>query len=187
MDKNSVPLTHHQYFSPGLVGSVGDTLVRTRKQRSNAELEVQYLKDKNHGENKGTYVQDGMVPNYAGNSYGGIKVEKWIKPISHKTSGGWRHQDLRAPDKTYEPAMSQTFSVFDNQRATILQAKRTGVNFLPLPHGYEPKTYDVPRGGLVPRVTAIAAGDFGVESSNKVVTQSMLDHRTRESTMMKVR
>lgn len=58
---------------------------------------------------------------------------------------------MRASDKLTEPLLGSTGQyTFQNQVATTYRARSTGMNFLPLPHGYIPSPGEITRGGAYP-------------------------------------
>ena len=70
------------------------------------------------------------------------------------------YQDIKPPEKRYEPTLSFSFSNYDNLRASVMGASRSGAPFSRLPHGYSAGPNDVPRGQAIPRITDMAGGDF---------------------------
>lgn len=167
----------YEIFSPGVVGPVGDVLVNTRLKHSAPDLPIRWENTLNQMQRLGANVQNGYPKNYQGNGFltDILPLGQLMNHNTFKTKYGWTYQDVRAPDKTYQPEMSQTFGSFDNLRASIINRTRTGIQFNKLPHGYGPAPGDVPRGGAVPRITDIAAGDFTLEQDgyNSVVTRNM--------------
>jgi hypothetical protein len=160
------------FISPGNVGSVGDVLTQTMLKTSMPDLPPRNLLTAKEMERLGSIVQDGQSGYY---KYSGCPrvVDREMVNLDRHTPYGWVHQDLRAPDKAYETAVSFSFSNFDNQRATIYNARRTGDYFLPLPGGYQLQPGQEPRGGLTPRITDLAAGDFtpgqGTIVTNRII------------------
>lgn len=144
---------------PGPVGPVGDVLAQIKLKTSMPDIARRNLLNVQEQKETGSFVQDGLGSNYI---FGGAPaiISKKIHSLSRKTKYGWTHQDLRAPDKRYEPTMSQSFSSFDNLQFKIYDAKRTGDMFLPIPGEYALPPGAVPRGGATPRITDLAAGDF---------------------------
>ena len=160
---------HYERCSPGVVGSVGDVLGQVRLKHSAPDLPLRFEYSPEQVEHHGSNVQNGDMLNYEGNGYYKINDSNWGGGRDMKTAIGWRHQDLRAPDKRYEPTASFSFSSFDNLQHKVFEARRTGDKFLPVTNGYAPEAGSVPRGGLVPIVNAIAGGDF-TPQPNSVVT-----------------
>lgn len=54
-----------------------------------------------------------------------------------------------------------------NKQATVIRARISGENFLPLPGGYRPESTSRPRGGQVPRITDVSQPGSVIEISNR--------------------
>lgn len=142
-------------ISPGVVGSVGDVLGSVRLRQSTPGMATRYDKAF-YGKNEvrvGSNVQDGY--SYSYNSGGGPSrtLDSNLERSSFKTTHGWIHQDLRAPDKSLGERMGST-GRYDwyNRVANVYEAKRTGDMFLPLPGPYGPQS--MTRGSQIPRIVA---------------------------------
>jgi hypothetical protein len=163
------------------VGSVGDVLGQVRLKHSAPDLPLRFEYTPTEVKHFGSNVQNGDMLNYEGNGFYKINDSNWGGGRDFKTAIGWKHQDLRAPDKRNEPTLSFSFSSFDNLQHKIFESRRTGDKFLPAPNGYSPQENSQPRGGLVPIVTAIAGGDFTPQPNsvvtNPVVTENGTDLR----------
>lgn len=142
-------------MSPGVVGSVGDTINGVRLKQSAPDMAMRYdgtFSAQNRLQ--GTYIQDG--------DKGGMNARVYEEPLMRngfKHAHGWQYQDLRAPDTLHEPLLAPTERYsWRNQIATIYEAKRTGDMFLPLPGPYLPTS--LPRGGQVPRVVQTNSAEY---------------------------
>jgi hypothetical protein len=145
---------HYDRISPGVVGSVGDVNVGVRLKHSSPDMPLRYQEGSIGYESQryGSNVQDGTIPSYDSKGYGARVVDSsWGSGRSFKTSHGWVSQDLRAADRIMEPVLGATPRyTWYNKIARVVEAKRTGEHFLPLPGAYEPTS--TPRGGQMPRV-----------------------------------
>jgi hypothetical protein len=160
----------YESIRPGQVGAVGDVIGNIRLKHSAPELPIRWEYDLGEFFRFGAHVEDGFHP-YHKDYLGILPVGMLMNRNDFQTNYGWKYQDLRAPDKTYQPEMSQTFSNFDNLRATVINSTRTGIQFRKLPNGYAPKEGDVSRGGQVPRITDLAAGDFTLDQTSVVTAR----------------
>lgn len=172
---------HYELISPGVVGSVGDVLTQTRLTHTGPELPLRFQYTPDRIKHMGSNVQNGDMNNYEGNGVYKMHENQWGGRRDFKTAIGWRHQDLRAPDKRYEPAQSFSFSAFDNLQHKVFESRRTGDKFLPLPHGYSPGENMQPRGGSTPNIVAIAGGNETPQPNsvvtNPVTTENSTDLR----------
>jgi len=157
------PLNRPMLIRPGPVASIGDCLVTPRFKQSAPDLAERY-DAAFAGQNSiflGSNVQDGQHVGYD-NGGGGARVvdSNWDSNRSFKTRRGWYMQDVRAPDNFVEPFVSSLGDYsWRNKVATTYESLRTGENFLPLPGPYRLGPGEVPRGGMVPRVTDVNYGD----------------------------
>lgn len=142
-----------EIISPGLVGSVGDTLVSVRLRQSEPNMRMRFDKEFS-GKNEprgGSNVQDGYSYSYTSGGGPAKTLDHGWRRQSFRTNHGWISQDLRVPDKMVQPIMGSTERyMWNNKVATLYEAKRTGDMFLPVPGGYQPS--GIPRGGQVPRI-----------------------------------
>lgn len=171
---------HYELMSPGVVGSVGDALGQTRLKHSAPDLPLRFKYTAGEIQHLGSNVQNGSIANYEGNGVYQLEDSNWGGERDMKIAHGWRHQDMRAPDKRYEATTAPSFSTYDNLAHSIFEARRTGDKFLPLPNGYEPPP-GFQRRGATPIVTAIAGGDFTPQPtgvvSNPIVRANETDLR----------
>lgn len=139
---------HQTFISPGAVGSVGDVNMTTRLKHSAPDLPLRFV-DVLDEPRLGSNVQDGDSKSYTTHGMGASVIDKkWTGQRDFKISHGWKYQDIRTPDKRYEPvnlgynAVPETYDV-----------KVRGNAFLPvpLPQGYTIGDA-IPRGGQVPRI-----------------------------------
>lgn len=129
-------------ISVGKVGSVGDALPQMRLAQSAPDMEMRFddafLKTGGSVITEQPKVKDGDLKNKNYRGYHGFVM-----------------QDLTPPDTEVEPFVSSLGDYSWRQKvATVLKARRTGENFLPLPGGYEGA--GVPRGSALPSSTILA-------------------------------
>jgi hypothetical protein len=147
----------HDSIRPGVVGSVGDTLLQVRLKHDCPEAAIRWGANAHEREPRlGANISDGNVRSYTGGKVAATHDSNWGWRDSFKTSRGWIHQDIRAPDRRTEPTTG-TQPQYDwyNRLATVQHAKVSGNFFLPLPGGYGPAPGAIPRGGNAPRITDI--------------------------------
>ncbi len=146
-------------FSPGVQGSVGITNVTLRNRSSAPDLPINLDNAWSGSVHQGSNVQDGAIVSH--DSFGGparTYDTNWNSGRDFKTSHGWTYQDLRVPDRRFEPIMGSLGRYsWNNKIATTYEAKRTGDMFLPLPGEYKLAPGEVPRGGATPQIV----GTFG--------------------------
>lgn len=136
---------------PGMVGSVGDTLVATRFRQSTPDQPVKMEITEPYPW-LGAHITDGFR-----GATGNVKNMNWASDRHFDIGVGWRYQDARAPDKLLEPMLgAQPQYDWQNKVARSYNAKIQGQRFLPAPGGYGLAPGQVPRGGSVPRVVAVA-------------------------------
>ncbi len=169
---------HSEFLSPGSVGSVGDALQQVKLKHSFPDADLRFALTDAEMSAGGSNVQNGSTANYEGNGIYRCLDSNWGGNRDMKTAIGWEHQDLRAPDKRYEPAVAPSFSSYDNLKYHIYESKRTGDKFLPLPGGYEPPPGNQSR-GAAPVITALAGGDFTPQPS--VITKPVLDQNPTDA------
>lgn len=151
-------------ISPGPVGSVGDTLGQVRYKHSfpdqGIRLDPDYINSKQN--RLGSNVSDGNHTSFTSGGRGDPFVlnSPWSDTRIRKTSWGQIVQDVRASDKLHEPRVGSVPQLqWNNRLATVYNAKRTGHMFLPLPGPYVASPGETPRGGQLPKVTAITGGE----------------------------
>ena len=165
----------YSYISPGWVGSVGDVLVTPRLKQSAPDLPTRY-EAWAAGDNAvflGSNVQDGQhISQSSGGGPSRCIDSNWSGSRSFKTRRGWYMEDIRAPDNFVEPYVSSLGDYsWRNKVATVYDSLRTGENFLPVPGQYRLAPGQVPRGGLVPRVTDV---NFGDTAANRLMSSAVL-------------
>jgi hypothetical protein len=159
----------HSRIQPGSVGSVGDVNLTPRLKHSSPNMPLRF--DKSYSGKKerylGSNVQNGSQKSFESGGGPARTIDSnWGGRRDFKTRQGYIFQDVRAPDTTDEPLLGCTPNYsYRNKVATTIEAKRTGANFLPLPHGYVPSSNQILRGGNFPRVTDEVAGVLSVGSS----------------------
>lgn len=152
--------SHAMVPTPGANASVGETNLSVRLKQSMPDMPFRY-EPWTAGINEvslGSNVQNGQQVSYVS---GGGPARTMPQKRQKLVCNGWRMQDLRAPDTLHEPLNIGTPQYsWNNKVATSYEIRRTGEKFLPLPFGYMQNAASVPRGGVVPRVTAtVDAGD----------------------------
>ena len=157
----------HDRIQPGNVHSVGDTITGIKLKHSQPDLPIRYEK-KFSGKNAGLMGDnntDGGHTGYFNHGYGSpyTKDSNWPSWRQFDTPLGWIHEDLRPPDKSYQPLLSSTPNAkWDQRVAETYKIYRPGFDFLPLPHGYQPSPGDLPRGGNTPTVTDVVVPECDV-------------------------
>lgn len=149
---------HTYRIAPGVVGAVGDVNLLPRFAQSAPDLPMRYdesiLKRESH---YGSNVQDGSSKSYESGGMGPYVVDKkWTGERGFKVNHGWVYQDLRVPDRRFEPlnvGYPPNYTYY-NRIGTVYEARRTGEKFLPIPGPYQADEGEVPRGGTAPRVVA---------------------------------
>jgi hypothetical protein len=137
---------NHDSIRPGGVASVGDVITVPRLRQSAPDLPMRFdsifMKRQTKNGSKAT-SEPYIIPR-------GLGGKRDFR-INH----GWHIQDLRKPSTTNEPTLqSQGDYTWQNRIANVVNAKRTGSLFLPLPGEYKLREGQVPRGGSVPVVTS---------------------------------
>lgn len=160
----------HDSIRPGPVGSVGDVHLTPRFKQSAPDLPMRFdpVFAFQNEVALGSNVTDGQHRNYdSGGGPARTRDTNWGNK-KFKTRHGWIMQDLRAPDTLHEPETGELPHYdWNNRIATAYNARRTGNQFLPLPHGYGPGPGDVPRGGQVPRIVATEAREEEADLTNR--------------------
>lgn len=140
-------------MSPGVVGSVGDTLVTPFLKTSTIDLprRVESQFAGNNAPHSGANISDGDLKAYTSHGLGARTVDsKWNGNRSFRDVKGWVFQDLRAPDKMVEPFVSSLGDYsWRNKVAKVEEQFRTGSYFSKLPGEYS--SNGIPRGGQMPR------------------------------------
>ena len=124
-------------ISPGVVGSVGDTLCQVRLKHSAPDMPIRWEKwtaGKNE-EYLGSNVQDGYSASFSSGGRGPVTLDtEWGYSDGFKIQNGWRMQDISEPDKLVVPQdLSTPQYSWKNKLATNYESKRTGNMFLPAP------------------------------------------------------
>jgi len=161
----------HSRIQPGSVGSVGDVNLTPRLKHSFPNMPIRF--DKSFSGKKerylGSNVQNGTQKSFESGGGPARTIDSnWGGRRDFKTRHGYIFQDIRMPDTSTEPMVGATPGYsFKNKVATCYEAKRTGLNFLPLPGAYFPTQNQILRGGMFPRTTDIEPGTL---STGSVVT-----------------
>lgn len=161
-----------QVISPGVVGSVGDTLGTVRLKQSTPDMAMRYEKafyGKNE-ERLGSNVQDGNSVSYTTGGGPSRTLElSWDNRT--RRNHGFAYQDLRQVDKRMEPIVGSTGRyTWNNKIANVIQEKLTGDLFYPLPGLFAPTS--MTRGNQYPQVTDIIGpeknySDLGIQPDLK--------------------
>lgn len=137
-------------ISPGIVGSVGDSLSGVRLKQSTPDMKMRYDSMFSSPYN-GSNVQDGYSKSFTSRGKGPTVQEGRLKKKGFQKVYGWQYQDLRPGATTKEPIVGSLGRMdWKNHLATTYRAKMMGDAFLPLPGPYVGR--DLPRGGMVPSV-----------------------------------
>jgi hypothetical protein len=159
---------------PGMVASVGDTLVVSQFARSMPDLPPRF--DPNFYS-----TQESNGSKMTSQPY--VSDSAWAFGRSEQVAYGMMQQDLRAPDRLHEPTLQSTpQNMWNNQVATVYQSKRTGNKFLPLPGGYQVARGEMVRGGQVVRTTDIE-GLYSVVQSQQPSPSVGLARRNNQMAM----
>jgi hypothetical protein len=150
----------HHRIQPGPVHSVGDAITGIRLKHSHPDLPLRWDKDYSGehatlmGDNNTDGNHSGFFNDGLGQPY--VKTGHWPVYREFRTPLGYINQDLRPPDKTFEPLLSSTPNLkWDRRVAETYKIYRPGFDFLPLPGGFAPERGQIPRGGSVPSVTNV--------------------------------
>ena len=158
---------------PGRVGSLGDTVVKTRFRQSTPFMPWAYdpYWAGDRANKLGSNVIDGDTLSY--DSRGGPARtfdSKWTGNRSFRHQYGWEYHDIQSPDKITEPMVSWLgdFS-WRRKLATTTLIKRAGKLFNVLPNGYQGSG----RGGNYPVETTSGGIDRQQEyDQNQAVQES---------------
>ena len=163
---------------PGAVGSVGDVNMQVRLKGNMPDSKIRYDKDFSGKNEKfyGSNVQDGA---YGSGGSARVIDRKFGSRPGHKTSIGWRFQDVIPVDRKSDTVLSPLGPyTWNNKRAEVVRAKVSGQNFLPEPMGYNlsllQSTQSVARGNQTPRVVLTESGSTPLANvSGSVTTQAL--------------
>ena len=163
---------------PGPVGSVGDANLQVRLRGNMPDSKIRYDKEFSGVQEKyyGSTVQDGDY----GSGTARVIDRKFGSRPGHKTSVGWRFQDIIPTDRKSETTMQSLGRYkWDNQQATVIRAKVSGEKFLPTSGVYDRSllqtTQSLARGNQVPRTVLTESGSDPIASVSGSLTTSMLN------------
>lgn len=150
-------LKHTTLISPGVVGSVGDVNIVPRLAQSATDLPMRFdsqvLKRSSF---YGSNVQNGDSKSFdSGGGPATVVDKRWNGQRDFKISHGWKYQDVRTPDKRYEP-----LNMGYNTVPEVIRVRPTGNAFLPAPGPFQ-LGEAIPRGGATPDVVATVAETGG--------------------------
>lgn len=152
---------------PGMVASVGDTLLTPQLKVSTPDMPVRY--------DKAFYDRPSNGSSMTPQPY--VYDSNWNMGRSENVAYGLRQQDLRATDRLHEPFLQSTNQyMWRNKIATVYEAKRSGFKFLPLPGPYVPAAGEMVRGGQVVRVTDVEGLYKVVESQQESPSVGLARH-----------
>ena len=137
---------NNDYISPGPVAVVGDVLVNEKLKKSCPELAPRYRFPTDVLRYRGVGVQDGTWSNFHNDALAARTDRQTSYDIPFEsTQVGTEFQDLRLIDLKAETRLlgAPQFG-WKNQKATLLNARVTGEQFLPNPEGYA--AYGLSRG-----------------------------------------
>ncbi len=164
----------HLYQSrPGPVGSLGDTVVKTRFRQSTPSMPWSYdpYYAGSRGNKLGSNVTDGYHKGYDDDGGPARTFDsKWVGGRSFKHQYGWTYHEAQEPDKLVEPFIC-SLGDFSYRRkvARVRDIKRTGSLFSVKPMGYQEA--GVLRSGNYPRVTQTSGGDPPPGSGSGIITE----------------
>jgi len=139
---------------PGIVGSVGDVVVRPRFRQSRPDMIWVYdpYWSDSRANTLGSNISDGDVLGY--DSRGGparTNDSNWNGNRSFRHQYGWTFHAPRNTDKYSEPELTPLGDVsWKLKQARSRTIKRSGKLFAALPQGYQPYPGQVLRGGNFP-------------------------------------
>lgn len=143
-------------LSVGFIGSVGDVLSQERLKSSAPDLAI-----RTRFSTKRLKANGSMTDNRERTIWNSAYNDKQ----TWQDANIFRDQQIMPEEKRYEPTNSFSFSNFDNLRAQVLGNHESNKIFRTLPMGYTPKPGQLSRGGMQPRVTDLAGGEFsGVDT-----------------------
>lgn len=159
---------HYTRINPGPVGTVGDALMSSRLPQSNPDMPIRYdgTFHGRNGKRLGTAITDGTHTSFL---TGAGPARVYDDKIQRGHSGfkrchGWTHQDLRPADRLAMPTLVSTGNMsWRDKVGNVVNAFRTGELFDPLPSEYNLPLGELPRGGLVPRITDSTQGGLAIE------------------------
>lgn len=138
--------------SPGRVGSVGATAIRTRLKQSCPDLPMRFVDD--YGTTNGSYIDDGYGANCRTD-------DQFWSPIQPTQANGMRYQDLRVPPTTREIDLKEIPQYSWMSQIAVTNTANTR-QYQYLPQGYNSDWIKgLPRGGLYPRLVKFV-GDEGI-------------------------
>lgn len=147
---------HISTFRPGIVGSIGEVIVKTRGRQSTPFMPWVYLPYwRGHRANKlGSNVQDGDILGY--DNQGGpanVTNRYWNGNRSFKHQYGWTFHDRQSIDKITEPILTPLGDVSWRRKVARPRIiKRTGTLFNIAPGEFAPT--GTVRGGNYPTSTS---------------------------------
>lgn len=148
---------HYEMLSPGAVASVGDVLTQIRLKHSAPDLPIRWGFAGSQLPIMGSNVSDGQHVSYEnGGGPATLMDTNWNVKRKKHINHGWKFDELLAPDMVVTPFDKSTPDYsWINKIATVNHAFDSGRKFAPLPGGYTGN--GLPRGGSVPRITAVDA------------------------------
>lgn len=152
----------NNYISPGPVAPVGDVLVNEKLKKSCPEADLRFTYKDKFLKRRGAGVQDGTW--YNAHNHGlAAKCNRqsfYDQPLSVQQVG-FISQELRLGDlKSDTRLLGAPQFGWKSQKATILNARVTGEQFLPAPQGYMPQ--GISR-GPEPRVNTLVDNTTPIE------------------------
>jgi len=170
------PLNRWDYDSirPGSVGSVGDCLI-TERLKSSLPGDFRWKSDY-FGKNESLYgsnVRNGYQRSFTSGGGPSKTIDSnWGGRRNFKVRHGWIMQDLVAPDTSVTSQLNPLPQYsWRNKIAQVNHARTTG-DLFPIPRGGLIQGGGTPRGGQVPRVTDVVAGDTSLLESEPGVNAS---------------
>lgn len=155
---------------PGRVGSVGDTIVKTRFRQSTPTMPWAYdpYWTGDRADKLGSNVQDGDTVGYDNHGGAARTIDsKWNGFRGFKVGNVTSYHDIPSIDKMHEPTFTWSGDYsWRNKLARSRIAKRNGTLFSIMPQGYSPDQSDLLRGGNYP-ITETVGGE-GLETDGNM-------------------
>ena len=165
----SVNQWNNDYISPGPVAQIGDVMVNEKLKKSCPELAQRFSFQDQSLYRRGAGVQDGYWFNAHNQSLNAkVYPQTFYDSTGQNTVNGVTVSDLRLKDLKADTRMlaAPQFG-WKNQKATLLNARVTGQQFLPAADGYSPSGI---RRGPQPRVNTLVDNTEAISTEIKPLT-----------------
>lgn len=170
-----------EVISPGVVGSVGCVLSKTRLKQTDPEEPFRYAVEKDP-QRLGSYVQNGSIKNYAGFGAGNTKADGHRK----RTATGWRLQDLRVlPTSTMPDLLEIPYYNLHSHIATTNKANTRDLRY-EMPGGYGMNSVSKMPRGLYPRIVQMYEGEEYIPKRTKLTEDYVRSSRDLTSKVKQI-